>query len=268
MLLTASSPLVSVQGPSVTVYEHTPRPAVRGVVVFLHGYGMHARMTRYAPLYAACACHALAVLAWDMPHHGASSDLGTPGHAWRHGRDLDAEALTADALALVARAHTHFPDVPFVLVGESMGGALATRIAPAVAPAALVCVAGAIPIPTRSRFFVWLRVNAALARAVARAERRGRATALKDPLVRARPVPPSAVRAGLQLLAATEPARVRAPILYVCGQRDPVFPWRDAKRALVSFAHAPRRVLRVIPDVAHDVLDAAVDDIVAFAHAA
>lgn len=264
MLLSASSALASVQGPPVAVYEHAPCVTV-GVVVFLHGYGMHARMTRYAALYDACTRHDLAVVAWDMPHHGASSDLGTPGHAWRHGRDLDADALVTDAIALTVRTRSRFPGVPLVLVGESLGGALATRVAPAVSPAALVCVAGAVPSRTH---FVWLRTNVALARAVARAERRGRAAALQDPLVRARPVLPSAVRAGLRLLATTQPARVRAPVLHVCGQRDPVFPWKDAKRALARFERAPRRVLQVVPRVAHDVLDVAVSPVVAFAHEA
>jgi alpha-beta hydrolase superfamily lysophospholipase len=264
-LLAPAPPLASAQGPPIAVYTHVPTPPVVGVVVFLHGFGMHARMARYEPLYAACSRAELAVVAWDMPHFGASSRLGTPGHAWRHGRDLDGDALASDALSLAARARSCVPGAPLVLIGESLGGALATRIAPSVRPDALVCVAGVVPHRTR---LVWARVNAALALAVARAHPVGRAEALRDPLVRAAPVPPSGVRAGLRLLATSAPEEVRSPVLHVCGGRDPVAPWRRAKAALSAFIRSPRRALRVLPDSAHDVIEAAVGPVVAFAREA
>lgn len=59
-----------------------------------------------------------------------------------------------------------------------------------------------------------------------------------------------------------------APVLHVCGGRDPVVPWRRAKAALVSFTRAPRRALQVLPHAAHDVLESAVGLVVAFAREA
>ena len=74
--LTMMQPWLCLAPLHVHVYRHSASPSpASGVAVFLHGFGMHARADRYAPLYASLLSRSLAVVAWDMPAHGCSSRL-------------------------------------------------------------------------------------------------------------------------------------------------------------------------------------------------
>jgi pimeloyl-ACP methyl ester carboxylesterase len=112
------------------VYDASGRGALPAAVV-LHGLGSSA--STFAPVLTRLLPHVARVVAPDLPGHGFSPDPGRP---------LNAEALirsVGEALDSVAE--------PIVLVGSSLGGALAlsyaTRHPSRVAALALVSPAGA-----------------------------------------------------------------------------------------------------------------------------
>jgi lysophospholipase len=108
-------------GTLLSVHEWAPakRPAGQPVVLFEHGIGMHGGA--YAAIAAGFTLHDIVLIAPDVRGHGMS---GGP-------RGLLAEpyVLRADVGAVFGLIEKRYPDAPVVLVGDSMGGLLATDYA-------------------------------------------------------------------------------------------------------------------------------------------
>ena len=85
----------------------------RGVILALHGFSDYRRAFEIpAPLFTAAGW---SVLAYDQRGFGAAPHPGFwPGH----------EALAADATEAARLTRARYPDLPLVLLGESMGAAV------------------------------------------------------------------------------------------------------------------------------------------------
>jgi alpha-beta hydrolase superfamily lysophospholipase len=103
-------------GVRVAAYRWDPEDAPRGVVQLTHGMGEHA--LRYADLAAALNARGYVVYAQDHRGHGATAT--SPEDLGRLGPDGWTE-LVGDIDRLRQRAREEHPDVPFVLLGHSMG---------------------------------------------------------------------------------------------------------------------------------------------------
>ncbi|MEX3105891.1 MULTISPECIES: alpha/beta fold hydrolase [unclassified Streptomyces] len=109
--------LTGVRG-RIAVHEWAvPRP--RYVAVLVHGYGEH--LGRYEELAGVLRGHGAAVLGPDHAGHGLSD-----GERVLVG---DFEDVVTDVEAVVSVARESWPGVPLVVVGHSMGGLIAARLA-------------------------------------------------------------------------------------------------------------------------------------------
>lgn len=239
--------------------NYTP-PDLCGVVVFFHGLGMHARMPRYTSLASSFSEAGFAFVAWDMPHHGTSSTLGTPGHACKPSRlPRNATQLTLDALTFVQAVRTLYPHVPVVLLGESLGASLAFQIAPIVQPLAIVSLAGLV----KTWVVRWGTVlggkvlgSLQLARMVARAPWSQVRKTLQDPLIATAPPRLSVFQCAFQLVRNVHthvyPA-LRCPVLFSIGTRDALFSVGATTRAWKRCRNvAPwQRVLHIVDGGQH-----------------
>src|SRR5437867_1993333 len=101
---------------SVRVWEH---PGARRLVVIAHGYGEH--IERYDHVARALRARGAAVYGPDHLGHGCS--------AGERVLIADIEHVVDDLARVVERAHAAYPGLPVVLLGHSMGGLIATRLA-------------------------------------------------------------------------------------------------------------------------------------------
>jgi alpha-beta hydrolase superfamily lysophospholipase len=108
-----------VQQASIFGQAWLPEQAARAIVVISHGLGEHGG--RYAGLASRLVDKGHAVYAIDHRGHGRSS--GPRANIERF------DYLVADLGAFVGQARREHPDVPLVLLGHSMGGAIALACA-------------------------------------------------------------------------------------------------------------------------------------------
>lgn len=101
---------------SVRVWEH---PGARLLVVIAHGYGEHVE--RYDHVARALHARGAAVYGPDHLGHGRS--------AGERVLIADIEHVVDDLLRVIERARAAHPGLPVVLLGHSMGGLIATRLA-------------------------------------------------------------------------------------------------------------------------------------------
>ena len=101
---------------SVRVWEH---PGARRLVVIAHGYGEH--IERYDHVARALRARGAAVYGPDHLGHGRS--------AGERVLIADVEHVVDDLARVVEHAHAAYPGLPVVLLGHSMGGLIATRLA-------------------------------------------------------------------------------------------------------------------------------------------
>ncbi len=106
-------------GDPLFVQSWSPDAAARGAVVLLHGLAEHSG--RYAELVARLVDRGLAVYALDHRGHGRS-----PGPRANVGRFA---WLVADAATRLATVRAELPGRPVVLLGHSLGGAIALATA-------------------------------------------------------------------------------------------------------------------------------------------
>ncbi len=124
------------------------RPA-RGVVQILHGLGEHS--ARYGRLAAALTAEGYHVVAHDQRGHGANIAYGTQGffadeNGWQY--------VVSDVGTVRAAIGEHFPGLPVVLLGHSMGSYVAqAAMLQDAKPYAALALSGSTFSP---RISVWL----------------------------------------------------------------------------------------------------------------
>lgn len=101
---------------TVRVWEH---PGARRVVVISHGYGEH--IERYDHVARTLRARGAVVYGPDHLGHGLS--------AGERVLITDVEHVVDDLLQVIERARAAQPGLPLVLLGHSMGGLIATRLA-------------------------------------------------------------------------------------------------------------------------------------------
>ena len=100
--------------------ECTPDGEVRAVLQIAHGVAEH--IYRYAPFMEFLANHGFVVVANDHLGHGLSAEKDAdtlyfgPRDGWKH--------VVDDMYALRCRTKEKYPDVPYFLMGHSMGSFL------------------------------------------------------------------------------------------------------------------------------------------------
>jgi fermentation-respiration switch protein FrsA (DUF1100 family) len=187
--------------------------AVRATLVQAHGNA--ANVSNHAPLVSWLPAHGVQVLCFDYRGFGRSE--GSPS--------LD--GVVADTRAALDEARRRAgPGARLVLLGQSLGGASAIRVAAEVDDLRLLVIDSAF----------------ASYRGIARDAAAASPLALLAPLAGA-----SLPDASRDPEAAI--ARVRAPLLLLHGERDEVIPIRHSER-LHAAARAPRQFVR-IPDGRH-----------------
>jgi alpha-beta hydrolase superfamily lysophospholipase len=106
--------IVAADGYRLPLRRWLPAAPPRAVILALHGANDHAG--GFADAAAFWAQLGLATYAYDQRGFGGSSGRGIwPGTA----------TLAADATAAMTVVRAHHPDLPLILLGESMGGAVA-----------------------------------------------------------------------------------------------------------------------------------------------
>lgn len=108
-------------GVKLSVHEWAPpKPLVgKPVALFLHGIGMHGEP--YASVAAGFTSRNIPFVVPDLRGHGRSEG--------KRGELAPPNLLRADIGAVINGIHQRYPDAPVVLLGDSMGGVLATDYA-------------------------------------------------------------------------------------------------------------------------------------------
>ena len=248
-------------GGRLVVHTWTPA-APRFVVLLAHGYGEHAR--RYDHVAARLADEGGAVVAPDHAGHGRSD--GDRAHI-PHG-----EALVDDLAIVRDWARDAYPGLPVVLLGHSMGGLIAARLAQRDPSAfdALVLSGPAIgdnpallglleldPIPE-------VPIDPA---ALSRDPKVGEAYAA-DPLVYHGPFQRdtlASLAAAVQSIA-DGPSLGDLPTLWLHGEEDPIVPIGPA-RVAVEHLRGAELEEHVYPGARHEIFnetnqDEVLDDVV------
>jgi len=96
-----------------------PAERPRGLVAVLHGLGEHSG--RYAALAAELCAARLTVVALDLPGHGDAGGSRGDLPSWAHVRDHAVPAMFSATRGVPGQP----PGLPHVLLGHSMGGAMA-----------------------------------------------------------------------------------------------------------------------------------------------
>jgi acylglycerol lipase len=246
-------------GQPLFVQRWLPAADARGAVVLLHGLAEHSG--RYPQLVARLIARRLAVYALDHRGHGRSA--GPRANIGRF------DWLVADAAARIALARGEQPGKPVVVLGHSMGGAiaLATALAHPGLVDALVLSApalGADPAVPRMRLAV-ARLLSAVAPSVgvltlpsdalSREPEVGRDYD-RDPLVYRGTLP---ARSLVELLAAMHRLRARAPeltvpVLVMHGSDDRLVPLRFTEPVYARLGSVDRTILRY-PGLYHELFN-------------
>ena len=244
-------------GEELSVYRWSPSGRPRGTVVVVHGLKDHGR--RYDELAAALGAEGLAVVAFDLRGHGAST--GPRQYVDRFDRyvdDLDRVASTVPSESAGRR----------FLFAHSMGGAIALRwwLEHRRNWQGLV-LSGAALQPPRSVGAAARGLTRLLGRIAPRAgilrlppEDFSRspevvAALIADARVAPGPVP---ARTAAQLLATmrwsrSRWARLEGPVLALHGSEDRLTDPAGSE-GLVAAATAPDKTVRVYPGLYHDLL--------------
>ncbi len=243
-------------------------------LVLVHGLGGAAvNFTELAPLLA----RRFRVLVTDLPGHGGTAPLPVVESA-------------ADLAAHVARVAEREELLPAAVVGYSMGGVVALRLAAerpaAVSALALIASAGIVSTTRRAQLWIDLVTTVRPGRVVARA----RAAVARRPNLRAavfgywgaedpRSLSPEAVHGFLaaqlehtdlgsaaRALLREDPRsylnRVQCPVYLVWGARDRLVPLEDGH----EYARLLSAPLRVLPAAGHLVVGEYPEECAALLH--
>lgn len=237
----------------------TPDIAPRGVVVLSHGLGEHAG--RYHHVAQRFGQAGLVVYALDHRGHGRS------GGKRVYLRDMS--EYVGDFHTLVGIAAAEYPQLPLLVLGHSMGGAIVFSYGveypdeytamvlsgPAVAAQAAVSPVLAAVAKVLGKVAPGLPVENLDANAVSR-DPEVVAAYKADPLVWHGKVPAGIARA-LMIVGETMPQRasaLTAPLLVVHGEKDRLVS-ADGSRHLVECVGSPDVHLKVYPGLFHEVFN-------------
>lgn len=233
--------------------------AARGVIVLAHGYAEHAR--RYDHVVARFGAAGLITYALDHRGHGRS------GGKRVYLRDFS--EYTADFHTLVGIAAREHPQLPRIVVGHSMGGAVVFAYGVEHPDDYLAMVLSGPAVDAASSVS---RVKVALAKLVGRVapglpvENLPASAVSRDPLVvaayEADPLVhhgklPAGVARGLIGVGETMPSRaaaLTAPLLVVHGEDDRLIPVQGSRR-LVECVGSTDVNLKVYPGLYHEVFN-------------
>ncbi|WP_197383271.1 alpha/beta hydrolase [Mycolicibacterium mengxianglii] len=254
----------------------TPEGAPRAVVVLAHGFGEHAR--RYDHVAQRLGDAGLVTYALDHRGHGRS------GGKRVYLKDLS--EYTDDFATLVDIAHREHPELPLVVLGHSMGGAivyaygtdhpadydLMVLSGPAIAASASVSRLLAAVGKAVGAVLPGVPVQELDAAAVSR-DPAVVAAYRADPLVHQGKVPAGVARALLRV-ADTMAQRANGftkPLLVVHGAQDTLVPASGSER-LVECAASDDVHLKIYPELYHEVFneperDRVLDDVVSWIEA-
>ncbi|MGE2835308.1 lysophospholipase [Mycobacterium sp. SMC-4] len=238
----------------------TPAAAdARGVVILAHGYAEHAR--RYDHVVARFGAAGLITYALDHRGHGRS------GGKRVYLRDIAEYAN--DFHTLVGIAAREHPNLPRIVVGHSMGGAIAFTYGvehpddyramvlsgPAVDAAASVSRAKVAMAKIVGRIAPGLPVEKLPADAVSR-DPQVVAAYENDPLVHHGRLPAGVARAliGVGETMPRRAAAITAPLLVVHGEQDRLIPVQGSRR-LVECVGSTDVQLKVYPGLYHEVFN-------------
>lgn len=232
-----------------------PTDKPKALVIVLHGLKEHGSL--YAPLGQALAKQGYAAIAPDLR-----------GHGYSNGEPQMVESFTdylIDLALVIKAARTQFPETPVVLLGNELGGTIATRFAEMI-PDAVQGLALSAPTVNiqESKYKVFaLKTMAALAPSAsvdslrfkvfpAIARKEGQAF---DPLIHAAGVPARTAKETLDAAQTiqTQTDKLKMPVLIMHGvadQNTPLF----GSIALYDDVASDKKVLRQYPELAHDPL--------------
>lgn len=251
--------LAAQDGTALYTQSWLPSEEARGVLVIAHGLAEHSG--RYELLAARLVRAGFAVHALDHRGHGRS-----PGRRANIDRF---DSVVADLRALIDTARDQHPGRPVILLGHSMGGAIALTFAlrSQEAIAGLVLSAPAVGVSAdvprlqvlAARWLSVLAPNAGVLKLPAEALSRDPMVVrayVNDPLVYTGSIP---ARTLAELLAAMQafPATVgqlRIPVLVLHGTGDTLVPLADCMPVYERMG-SPDRSVRTYPELYHEVFN-------------
>lgn len=235
-----------------------PDGGSRAVIVISHGLGEHGG--RYAELASRLVEKGFAVYALDHRGHGRSG--GARANIERF------DYVVSDLGAFVGRAQRHHPGLPVILLGHSMGGAIALGCALKYEKAlrALVLSAPALAVAEEPSMFkrltvrmlASLRPDAGVMKIAARAISRDSSVVRayeSDPMVFHGAIPARTVE---ELLEAMHKLRDRAhelrlPVLIQHGSADELVPLAAAQLVYQHLGLERRRTVRIYNGLYHEI---------------
>ena len=260
MVTTRTERMFSGVGGVPIVYDvWTPDVTPRGVVVLAHGFGEHAR--RYDHVAQRFGAAGLVTYALDHRGHGRAGG--------RRVRVRHMSEFTADYRTLVMTAAAEYPDLPRIVLGHSMGGAIVFAYAsehvgdydlmvlsgPAIAAQAQVSRWTAMLGKTVGSVLPDLPIEPIDPDAVSR-DPVVVADYKSDPLVFRGKVP-AGIGKALLIVGETMPQRARgitAPLLVVHGEDDLLVP-AEGSRQLVREVGSSDVELKIYPKLYHEVFN-------------
>jgi pimeloyl-ACP methyl ester carboxylesterase len=204
----------------------------RPTTVFLPGFNSDMGGNKAAALAGYCAAQGHALLRFDYSGHGASEgrfEDGTIGQ-W-----------TLDALAVIDGVTTG----PLLLVGSSMGGWIALKVAIARASR----LAGLIGVAAAPDFTEELMWQAMTGEERALLTARGRIE-IPNPYGPPTPVTARLIEDGRRQLVLDKPITIDCPVRLLHGQRDPDVPWELSLRTAAAIT-GPDVTVTLIKDGDH-----------------
>lgn len=232
-----------------------PENKAKGVLVIVHGLKEYGG--QYSELGQHLAQKGYAVYAPDLRGHGYSG--GNPQFIDQFNDYL------VDLALMVRSARTQNPDTPIYLLGNDLGGTIATRFAQMI-PDAVQGLALSAPIVNvqESKYkLLAMKVMATFAptsplnrltpRAFSNGSLESEKVSSSDPLIHAVGVPAKTAKEGLAAVQVLQEqvGKITMPLLILHGVNDPVTPLFGSI-ALYDDATSEKKVLRQYPELGHD----------------